>query len=62
LLKISKSFAAIAERDYITPDDIKRAALITLPHRISLSQKGKTAFKHSIEAVENILETVPVPK
>jgi MoxR-like ATPase len=62
LLKISKSFAAIAERDYITPDDIKRAALITLPHRITLSQKGKTAYSSTLAAVENILNTVPVPK
>ncbi|MDR0987024.1 MAG: MoxR family ATPase [Ruminococcus sp.] len=62
LLKISKSFAAINEREFITPDDIKRAAMITLPHRITLSQKGKTAYKNTSEAVENILETVKVPK
>jgi MoxR-like ATPase len=62
LLKISKSFAAIDGRNYVTPDDIKHAAKITLPHRITLSQKGKTAFKSSLEAVENILDTVSVPK
>ncbi|MDR0904153.1 MAG: hypothetical protein LBM59_05935 [Ruminococcus sp.] len=52
----------MAERDYITPDDIKRAAYVTLPHRITLSQKGKTAYSSTQAAVENILETVPVPK
>jgi MoxR-like ATPase len=62
LLKISKSFAAIDSRDYITPDDIKRAAMITLPHRITLSQKGKTAYKNAAEAIAFILETVTVPK
>ncbi|MDR0903074.1 MAG: MoxR family ATPase [Ruminococcus sp.] len=62
LLKVSKSFAAIRDREYVTPDDIKRAAGVTLPHRLTLSQKGKTAYKNTSEAVENILENVPVPK
>jgi MoxR-like ATPase len=61
-LKIAKSFAMIAERDYVTPDDIKRAALITLPHRLTLSQKGRSSIGSSKAMIEEILDSIAVPR
>jgi MoxR-like ATPase len=61
-LKISKSFAMIAGRDYVTPDDIKRAAMITLPHRLTLSQKGKSGMGSSEVMVEAVLDSITVPR
>jgi MoxR-like ATPase len=61
-LKVSKSFAMIAGRNFVTPDDIKRAAVITLPHRLTLSQKGRSSVGSSEKMIESILDTVPVPR
>jgi MoxR-like ATPase len=61
-LKISKSFAFIDGRDYVTPDDIKRAAAITLPHRLTLSQKGKSNIGDTALMVAGILNSVTVPR
>jgi MoxR-like ATPase len=61
-LKVSKSFAMIAGRNFVTPDDIKRAAAITLPHRLTLSQKGRSSIGSSEKMIDNILDTVPVPR
>jgi MoxR-like ATPase len=59
LLKVSKAFAFIAGRDYVSPDDVKRAGVITLAHRITLSPKGKSLSP--AEAVGELFTNVLVP-
>lgn len=44
LFKISKSFAFIQGRDYVTADDVKIMAPNVMAHRIILSPKGKAAY------------------
>lgn len=61
LYKASKAFAYIYERDYVTPDDVKNAAVSVLSHRIILSPQGKTAFGTSEEYVRNLLKNCEVP-
>jgi MoxR-like ATPase len=59
LLKVSKAFAFIAGREYVTPDDVKRAGVITLAHRLTLSPKGKSLTP--AEAVGELFANVLVP-
>lgn len=61
LYKAAKAFAYIYERDYATPDDVKKTAAAVLAHRIILSPQGKSEFNTAEKYVENILRTIPVP-
>ncbi len=61
LYKAAKAYAYIYERDYATPDDVKKTAVSVLAHRIILSPQGKTEFNSSEAYVEAILNTLAVP-
>ncbi len=61
LYKAAKAFAYIYERNYVTPDDVKNAAVSVLAHRIILSPQGKSQFGTSEEYIRNIIASSPVP-
>jgi MoxR-like ATPase len=61
LMKVSKGFAAVADRKYVIPDDVKAAAMYVLPHRMVLSSSAKVKKNAAKEIIENILENVAVP-
>ncbi len=61
LLKMAKAVAFIDDRDYCTPDDVKRVMVSVLAHRIILSPKGKSKFESAEQAIEQIASIVPVP-
>lgn len=62
LMKAGQMLAIFKERDFVTPDDIKQAAIPVLAHRIVM--KGH-ALANSTDAAEkligDILKEVPVP-
>jgi MoxR-like ATPase len=58
LLRVAQGFAAISGRDYMLPDDIKKAAVPVLAHRIVFHNSffhredmGKTLIKSLLESV-----------
>lgn len=61
LYKASKAFAYIYEREYVTPDDVKLAAVSVLAHRIILSPQGRSEFGSSEAYVTSVLGSCPVP-
>ena len=61
LYKAAKAYAYIYERDYVTPDDVKKTAVSVLAHRIILSPQGRTEFNSTEAYVEAILNTLAVP-
>ena len=61
LYKAAKAYAYIYERDYVTPDDVKKTAVSVLAHRIILSPQGRTEFNSTEAYVEAILSTLAVP-
>ncbi len=61
LYKAAKAYAYISERDYVTPDDVKKTAVSVLAHRIILSPQGRTEFNSTEAYVEAILNTLAVP-
>ena len=61
LMKVAKGFAAINNRDYVMPDDVKKAALPVLTHRIMLTSSAKIKVNAARNVITDIVEQVPVP-
>ena len=61
LMKASKGYAAIAGRDYVTPDDIKRAAQPVLAHRLTLENALRIRKGAAAEIIDDILDKTTVP-
>jgi MoxR-like ATPase len=61
LLRCSQAIAALAGRDYIVPDDIKRVAVAALAHRLMLRPQRRLQGVTAPSVVEELLRTVPVP-
>jgi MoxR-like ATPase len=57
----SRAHAALAMRDFVTPDDVKAMAIPVLEHRLILRPEFEIEGMTAGEAVENILESVAVP-
>ncbi len=61
LMRAAKGYAAIAGRNYVIPDDIKRAAHPVLDHRIMLENSARIHKNAAYNVIEDILGTVTVP-
>ena len=62
ILNASKGFAAIHGRDFVTPEDIKEAAIPVLQHRIIVTPEREMEGTTSIEIIKQILESVEIPR
>ncbi len=61
LYRTSQAWAAIAGRDFVVPDDVKRLAPFVITHRIMLSPQMRLRGRKPEEIVTDIVNTVPVP-
>jgi MoxR-like ATPase len=61
LKEVSRSLAFLAGRGFVTPDDVKGAAIDVLRHRIRLSYEAEAESIGSDDLIRTILDTVPVP-
>ncbi len=59
--KGAKALALLANRGYVTPQDVKDLAADALRHRIVLSYEAEANEMTTDDVVEKILEVVPVP-
>ncbi|WCJ60852.1 MoxR family ATPase [Fontisphaera persica] len=62
LLLASRASAALAGRDFVTPDDIKALALPVLEHRLVLRPEFEIEGLTVREVIERILQETPVPR
>ena len=62
LLKLSRARAALAGRDFATPDDVKAVAGPALAHRLILKPDPWIRGVRTATVVGNVLAQVPVPK
>lgn len=62
LVKIGKAYAALDGRNFVTPDDIKRAALPVLRHRVQLTPEIAISGQNVDEVLHAIVESVPAPR
>ncbi len=61
VLKLSRCRAALAGRDFVTPDDVKSVAVPALAHRLSLRPELWVQRIRADDVVRERLETVPTP-
>lgn len=61
LMKAAKGYAAISGRDYVTPDDIKRAARPVLAHRLTLENALRIRRGAAMEIIDDIVAKTTVP-
>jgi len=62
ILSASKAFAAIEGRDFVTPEDIKKAAIPVLQHRVIVTPEREMEGVTSIQIIKQIIETVEIPR
>ena len=61
LLKLARCKAALAGRDFVTPEDVKAVAVPALAHRLMLKPELWVQQLAAEDVVREILETVPTP-
>jgi MoxR-like ATPase len=62
LLLASRAYAALNDRDFVTPDDIKEMAVPVLEHRLILRPEYEIEGVSVSEVIAKVLETVAVPR
>jgi MoxR-like ATPase len=61
LLRGARALAATMGRDYVTPDDVKRLAPHTLPHRLILRAESQLSGRVAADVIADILDGLPAP-
>jgi MoxR-like ATPase len=61
LYKTGQALAAILGRDYVTPDDVKALAMVTLAHRLIISPSARIKNVDPRAVIQEILDSIPVP-
>jgi MoxR-like ATPase len=61
LLKLSRGRAALAGRDFVTPEDVKAVAVPALAHRLSLEPELWVQRIGADDVVRDLLASVPAP-
>ncbi|MBC7641907.1 MAG: MoxR family ATPase, partial [Flavobacterium sp.] len=62
ILNAAKGFAAIRGRDFVTPEDIKAAAIPVLRHRVIVTPEREMEGISSVEIIKQILDKVEIPR
>lgn len=62
MLRTARAWAATAERDYVTPDDVQDIAAAVCSHRIALRPEAELTGAETGAIMTDILDSVPVPR
>jgi MoxR-like ATPase len=62
LVRMARATALMNGRDYVTPDDIKRASLPVLRHRVALSPESELDGLSSDDLLAQLIEQVAAPR
>ena len=62
LIRMARATALLAERDYVTPDDVKASCLPVLRHRIAPSAESELDGMNSDTLLAHLLEQIPAPR
>ncbi len=62
LIRIAKAYAVLAGRNYITPDDVKSAALPVLRHRVQLAPELAISGQRVDDALQAVITSVEAPR
>ncbi|MBB6099995.1 MoxR-like ATPase [Deinobacterium chartae] len=58
---VGKALAALEGRDFVIPEDLKRAAVPVLAHRVNLRTEARLRGLRAEEVIADLLDRVPVP-
>jgi MoxR-like ATPase len=61
LYRTGQARAAMMGRDFVTPDDIKALAMVTLAHRLIISPSARIKNVDPRAVIQEILDSTPVP-
>lgn len=61
LMRASQALAALREREYVLPDDIKSLAVPVLTHRLILKEEERLRGEAPEHFLEEIIKQIPVP-
>lgn len=62
MLRAAKAWAATAEREFVSPDDVQDIAPAVCAHRIALTPEAALRGERTERIIESVLDTVPVPR
>ena len=62
LLRTARAWAATAERDFVTPDDVQDVAIAVCAHRVGLTPEAELRGAQAVDVVAALLDEVPVPR
>lgn len=62
ILNASKGFAAISGRDFVTPEDIKQAAIPVLQHRVIVTPEREMEGLTTVELINQIIDSIEIPR
>ncbi|WP_438963363.1 AAA family ATPase [Winogradskyella sp.] len=62
ILNTSKAFAAINGRDFVIPEDVKRALIPVLNHRVILTPEREMEGMTTENVIEMIVQSIEVPR
>jgi MoxR-like ATPase len=62
LVRGARAWAALANRDFVSPDDVRAIALPVLEHRLLLRPESELEGVRPSEVLQRILQEVPVPR
>jgi MoxR-like ATPase len=61
ILRAARAMAAAAERDFVTPDDVKALVLPSLAHRVIVTADAAMSGREPGVLLREILDEIPVP-
>ncbi len=62
ILNAAKGYAAIRGRDFVTPEDVKEAAIPVLQHRVIVTPEREMEGLTSVEIIKQIIESIEIPR
>ena len=62
LIQVSKAYALMNGRDFVTPDDVKSASMPVLRHRVQLAPELAISGQNIDDAIANIVNSVEAPR
>jgi MoxR-like ATPase len=62
IMNAAKAFAAISGRDFVIPEDVKRAVIPVLRHRMILSPDREMEGMTTEQVIDMIVQSVEIPR
>ena len=62
MLRVARAFAATADRDYVTPEDVQAIVNPVFTHRMALTAEAELRGVRAESILADIIDEIPVPR